>query len=371
MTNRITVAQLVLSLELGGLERLVVNFLSTIDRERFDIALGCLEGPGPLAAAVESLGISVTTFDRRPGIDWRLIPRIARWLKRSNADLLHTHNAAAHFYGALGGRLASTRCTIHTKHGRDWPDQPRKVLLNRVSALFTRTLVAVSDDGREIARRVERVPERKLRVIHNGIDTGLFTPGSARAAAAPFAGVPANAPVIATVARLSPEKDQQTLLEAFAGLCKIREDCRLIIAGEGPARAALEARADSLSCRDRIIFAGAVERVPELLKRVDVFVLTSLSEGISLSLLEAGATGIPAVVSDAGGNAEVVEDGVTGFVVPVRRPDVVAEKIARLLSDEPLRASMGRRARERIVDHFSLARMTRRYEALYRECYDG
>ena len=371
MTNKITVAQLVLSLELGGLERLVVNFLSTIDRERFDIVLGCLEGPGPLAAAVESLGIEVTTFGRRPGIDWRLIPKISRWLKREHANLLHTHNAAAHFYGALGGTFAPIRGTIHTKHGRDFPDQPRKVLLNRISALFTRTLVTVSENSREIAHTVERIPERKLTVIHNGIDTGLFTPEHIAQVTTPIPGVPPGAAVIGTVARLSPEKDQQTLLDAFARLCELRDDCRLVIAGEGPARSALAAHAGGLPCRDKIIFLGTVERVPELLRMLTVFVLTSLTEGVSLSLLEAGATGIPAVVTDAGGNAEVVEDGVTGFVVPIKRPDIIAEKIDRLVADESLRASMGRLARERIIAHFSLAHMTRRYEALYRECYDG
>jgi glycosyltransferase involved in cell wall biosynthesis len=187
----------------------------------------------------------------------------------------------------------------------------------------------------------------------------------------PIPGVPPGAAVIGTVARLSPEKDQQTLLDAFARLCELRDDCRLVIAGEGPARSALAAHAGGLPCRDKIIFLGTVERVPELLRMLTVFVLTSLTEGVSLSLLEAGATGIPAVVTDAGGNAEVVEDGVTGFVVPIKRPDIIAEKIDRLLADESLRASMGRLARERIIAHFSLAHMTRRYEALYRECYDG
>ena len=368
MTNRITVAQLVLSLELGGLERLVVNFLSSIDREQFDITLGCLEGPGPLAAAVEALDITVTTFDRQPGIDWRLIPKISRWLKHERASILHTHNAAAHFYGALGGKCAPTHCTIHTKHGRDWPDQPRKVMLNRISALFTHKLITVSNDSREIARTVERVPERKLAVIHNGIDADLFRPGERAGSSIP--GVPDGAAVIGTVARLSPEKDQHTLLNAFVRLCELRDNCYLVIAGEGPAKTELAAHAGSLACSDRIIFLGAVEEVPELLKRMTVFVLTSLTEGISLALLEACATGVPAVVTDAGGNTEVVEHGVTGLVVPIKRPELVAEKIDQLLTDEPLRAAMGQKARERIVRHFSLASMTRQYESLYRECHD-
>lgn len=370
MSDRITVAQLVLSLELGGLERLVVNFVSSIDRERFKIVVGCLEGPGPLAEAIESLGISITTFNRRPGIDWRLIPMIARWLKRERAGLLHTHNAAPHFYGALAAKLAPTRSTIHTKHGRDWPERPRKVLLNRLSTLCTDRVVTVSRDARDLAGRVEHVPARKLRVIHNGIDTDLFAPDGTGAAPATIAGIPAGATVIGTVARLAPEKDQGSLIDAFAQLHEHHPDCYLVIAGDGPARGALATRADSLPCRDNIVFLGTVNRVAPLLRRLSVFVLTSLSEGVPLALLEAGASGIPAVVTDAGGNAEVVEEGVTGFVVPVGRPGLVADRIAQLLADDGLRSSMGRRARERIVSHFSLSGMTRSYEELYRECYE-
>jgi glycosyltransferase involved in cell wall biosynthesis len=369
MSGTIKVAQLVLSLELGGLERLVVNFLSAVNREEFDITVGCLEGPGPLAAELEPLEIPVTTFDRHAGLDWGLIPKIARWLRHEQADLLHTHNAAAHFYGALGARVARTGGTLHTKHGRDWPDQPRKVLLNRISALFTNKLIAVSRNGYDVAREIEKVPARKLMVIHNGIDTRRFTPDKTGDGTDPIPGIPAGAPVIGTVARLSPEKDQHTLLEAFAKMCESGSGCYLVIAGDGPERKALAAHAESLPCGDKVVFLGAVENVPSLLKRITVFVLTSLTEGISLALLEAAASGIPSVVTDAGGNAEVIEDGISGFVVPPGQPAPIAEKLAQLISDESLRGSMGLNARKRVEQHFSLANMTAHYETLYRGYY--
>ncbi|MBI4720025.1 MAG: glycosyltransferase, partial [Chitinivibrionia bacterium] len=154
MARKIKVAQLVLSFDVGGLERLVVGYLSAIDRSAFDVAVGCLERRGTLAGDVEKLGIPVTAFGKLPGIRPGVIPRIGAWLRREHADVLHTHNAAAHFYGAAGAKLAGVRTTIHTKHGRDWPDKPRKVFLNRLSALMTTKLVTVSKNGYEVARTI-------------------------------------------------------------------------------------------------------------------------------------------------------------------------------------------------------------------------
>lgn len=371
MARRIKVAQLVLSLDLGGLERLVVNYLTAIDRTTFDVTVGCLERRGALAGEVEKLGIAVTSFDKRDGIKLGLIPRIGRWLRNERIDVLHTHNAAAHFYGAAGARLAGVKTIIHTKHGRDWPDNPRKVFLNRMSALMTTKLVTVSRNGYEVARLVEKVPARKLAVIHNGIDTRMFAPSRNSPRHPGLRDIPPGAAVVGTVARLSPEKDQRTLLEAFAILCERGDDCRLVIAGDGPSRNELEAFARTLPCAGRILFLGAIDTVAELLGNFAVFALTSLSEGISLALLEAGASGVPAVVTDAGGNAEVVVDGETGFVVPSKSPREIADKIHLLLADPPLRSAAGARARARIEEHFSLAHMTLQYESLYLSCCRG
>jgi glycosyltransferase involved in cell wall biosynthesis len=369
MTRKIKVAQLVLSFDIGGLERLVANYLSAIDRNAFDITVGCLERRGTLAGEVEKLGIPVTTFDKRDGVELGVIPRIGRWLGNERVDVMHTHNAAAHFYGAAGAKFARIRTTIHTKHGRDWPDNPRKVLLNRLSALMTTKLVTVSQNGYEVARTIEKVPARKLAVIHNGVDTTRYAPARGARRHPALAGIPPGAPVVATVARLSPEKDQRTLLEAFAILCERHEDCFLVLAGDGPSRNELEAFARGLPCAERILFLGTIDTVAELLGGVSVFALTSVTEGISLALLEAGASGVPAVVTDAGGNTEVVVDGETGYVVAPQRPREIAEKIHALLSDPSLRGEIGARARTRVERHFSLESMVRQYESLYRTLY--
>jgi glycosyltransferase involved in cell wall biosynthesis len=365
MSSRIKIAHLVLNLDLGGLEKLVVSFLGSLNRDEFDLTLGCLEGPGELAPEVEKMGIEITTFGRREGLDLKLVRPISGWLRRHKADILHTHNAAAHFYGSLAAKAARTKAVVHTKHGRDWPDKPRKVLLNRISSFLTTRIVTVSRNAFDVARDIERVPVRKISIIHNGIDTDLYRPASRPGR---FADESAGKRLIGTVARLSPEKDQRTMIEAFDILARRIDDVRLVLAGDGPSRRELEALAASLPSRDRIDFLGAVGDVPALLRSLDVFLLTSTTEGIPLALLEAGASEVPAVVTDVGGNGEVVVDGETGFLVEPGDPAAVAEKTAMLLEDETLRADLGRKARARILEHFSLRGMTAEYETLYREC---
>lgn len=361
------IGQLVLSLELGGLERLVVDFVGSLDRSEFDISLACLGPRGILAREVEKMGIAVESFGWRGGLAPGLVPRIARWIKREGIDILHTHNSAPHFYGSLAARLCGGRKVVHTKHGRDWPDMPRKVLLNRISSALSARVVTVSRNAYRIAREVEKVPERKLMVIYNGIDLSRFSREESASGASTPAGLPPNAPIVGTVARLSPEKDQKTLLEAFALVAKRDPRCILAIAGDGPARRELETLRDRLPCRERILFLGRLDDVAGLLGSLSVFALTSETEGISLALLEAGACRIPAVVTDVGGNGEVVIDGETGFLVPPGAPEPTAEKILRLLSDEEMRRRMGEKARARVEERFALDGMTASYSEVYRQ----
>lgn len=371
MHEKMKIAQLVLNLNLGGLERLVVNFLSSLDKNTLSISVGSLEEPGDLAGEVQAMGLPITTFGRREGIDLKLIPRIAKWLKRERADILHTHNSAAHFYGSIAGRLAGVKTVIHTKHGRDWPDQPRKVLLNRISSLFTTKIVAVSDNARNVAETVEKVPRKKVVTIHNGIDVDEFKPVSEKTGGGFFPNIPHGSIIIGTVARLSREKDQKTMIEAFNEIRRKRAGIYLVLAGDGPLKQELETTARKLPCGRDIIFTGALKNIPSLLAELDIFLLTSSTEGISLALLEAAASEVPAVVTNVGGNREVVVDGSTGLIVSPGSSVETAAAVEQLLDDPHFRRSAGIRARERVIEHFSLKGMTGKYERLYRECAAG
>ncbi|WP_231864598.1 MULTISPECIES: glycosyltransferase family 4 protein [Sorangium] len=364
---------MVLSLNVGGLERVVLRLLDRMARDRFAPVVCALQEPGALAEELARLGVPLVVLSRKPGLDPGLPLRLSAWLRREGIALVHTHNPGPHLYGALAAGLLRAAAlpggggprVIHTKHGRNYPKQKRKVLVNRLAAALTDRVVAVSDDARAVALEVEHVDPAKVVTILNGVDTDVFRPGDAGAARARL-GVPASGYHVGCVARLSPEKDHATLLDAFARLRATRPDAHLTLIGDGPRRPALEAQAARLGLGGAVTFTGTRGDVAELLPAFDVFALASLTEGISLTLIEAAAAGLPIVATRVGGNPEIVVDGETGMLVPPGAPETLAGALEAVAVRED-RAEMGLRGRARVMERFGIDRMARAYEDLYDE----
>ncbi|WP_437278635.1 glycosyltransferase [Sorangium sp. So ce375] len=373
----VKVAHVVLSLNVGGLERVVLRLLDRMARDRFAPVVCALEEPGALAEELARLGVPLVVIPRGPGLDPGLPVRLAAWLRREGIRLVHTHNPGPHLYGALAAGFARAAAllggagprVVHTKHGRNYPKEKRKVLVNRLAAALTDRVVAVSDDARAVALEVEHVDPAKVVTILNGVDTDVFRPGDAGAARARL-GVPATGYHVGCVARLSPEKDHATLLDAFARLCAVRPDARLTLIGDGSERPALEAQAARLGLGGAVVFAGTRGDVAELLPAFDVFALASLTEGISLTLIEAAAAGLPIVATRVGGNPEIVLEGETGLLVPPGAPETLAAAL-EAVAVRGDRAEMGLRGRARVMERFGLDRMARAYEDLYDEVLGG
>ncbi|AUX38260.1 MULTISPECIES: glycosyltransferase [Sorangium] len=371
------VAHVVLSLNVGGLERVVLRLLERTARDRFAPIVCALEEPGALAEELARLGVPLVVLPRRPGLDPGLPVRLSAWLRREGIRLVHTHNPGPHLYGALAAGLARAASlpggggprVIHTKHGRNYPKQRRKVLVNRLAAALTDRVVAVSDDARAVTLEVERVDPAKVVTILNGVDTDVFRPGDAGAARARL-GVPTSGYHVGCVARLSPEKDHATLLAAFARLRGVRPDAHLTLIGDGPLRPALEEQAARLGLGGAVTFTGTRGDVAELLPAFDVFALASLTEGISLTLIEAAAAGLPIVATRVGGNPEILEEGSTGLLVSPGAPEPLAAALEAVAVRED-RAAMGERGRARVVERFGVDQMVRAYEELYAEVLGG
>jgi glycosyltransferase involved in cell wall biosynthesis len=280
---------------------------------------------------------------------------------------VHTHNSAAGFYGGLAGRLCR-RPVVHTKHGANTAASRAQKTLNRLAFTMTDHVVAVSEPARALALEEGVRPER-LSVIDNGIDVGSFVGDSTiRARARASLGVPAEAFVVGTVARLVAVKNQALLLDAFSDLVSQstgKPTPALVLIGEGPERRALEQRARGLSGGEHVVFAGSRRHVEELLPALDVFALSSDSEGLPVALLEAMAASIPSVVTRVGAMPEVVVEGV-GVVVDRGARGDLTRAFATLRDDEGLRVRLGEAGRRRICDHYAASPMARAYEALYR-----
>lgn len=365
------VAHVVLGLNVGGLERMVLQLLERTCRARFAPIVCALEEAGELAPELARLDVPLVVLPRRPGLDARLAAELSTWLRREGVRLVHTHNPGPHLYGAVAAAIARgadrrAPRVVHTKHGRNAPRSRRKVLANRIASSLTDRLVAVSDDARAVALDVERIDPLKVVTILNGVDPDEYRPGGDPLSARARLGAPLSGFHVGCVARLSPEKDHATLLAAFAAFRRARPDAHLTLIGDGALRAALEQEAAKLGLGGAVTFAGTRRDVPALLAGFDVFALASRTEGISLTLLEAAAAGLPLVATRVGGNAEVLCDGETGLLVPPGAPAALAGALAALAS-RPDREAMGRRGRARVVGLFGADRMARAYEALYAE----
>jgi sugar transferase (PEP-CTERM/EpsH1 system associated) len=369
MDRPITVAHLVLALDVGGLEEVVLRLVAHTDRARFTPLVYALDAPGAMAGELAALAVPLVVLHRAPRLDPALPLRLARRLARDGVGVLHTHNAGPHLYGALAAHLARARGSgprvVHTKHGRNDPESRRKLLLNRFASALSDRVVAVSDDAAHVALHLENVAETRVLTIRNGVDTAAFRPGDPGAARARL-GVPAAGFHVGCVARLAAVKDHATLLRAFAIVRRERPDAHLTLVGDGPERAALAAESARLGLDGAVHFVGARRDIAAVLPAFDVFALSSTSEGISLTLLEAAAAGLPIVATRVGGTPEVVVAGETGCLVQPRDPAAFAAALGAL-ARRPDRAALGAAGRARVERWFSVETMVRAYQDLYAE----
>lgn len=358
------VMQLALSLKTGGLERLVLDLLRQGTEMGVEYSLCLLEEEGDLAHQAHALGVPVHVLDKRPGLDFAVVPRLRALLRQTGARVLHAHNQAPGFYGGLAARWAG-RPQIFTRHGASYGMDRSWRWISALAAHLSRYTVCVGSDALAVARREDRLPARRLRLIYNGVDTELFRPDPIRRAAARAElGLAAGHKTIISVGRISAEKDYATLLQALAALPPA---WRLVLVGDGPELDNLRRLAAQLGLGERARFLGRRTDVERLLGAADLFALSSLSEGVSVALLEAMAMALPVVATAVGGTPEVVVDGLTGRLLEPGRPHELARALMETLDDPGRAAARGQAGRRRVEERFSLRAMAAAYAELYRE----
>lgn len=360
------VLQVVLRLDPGGTERLVIEIVRRL-HQRLPMAVCCLDAPGAWADRVTGLGVPLEVVGRPPGFSPGVARRIAAVARRTGASVLHCHHYSPYVYGRLAAIATPGLRALYTEHGRlsDRPPSTRRRLINHLLMAGARDLYAVSHDLRGHLVR-EGVPSR-MQVIWNGIDPLPAPDAGARAAARAALGGGADDWIVGTVARLDPVKDLTTMVEAAALAAPSTPALRLVVIGDGPQRRALDDAVARLGIADRVRLLGHRDDVRALLPGLDAFGNSSTSEGISLTLLEAMAAELPIVATRVGGTPEVVADGETGCLVPARDAAAFAAALGALAADPPRARTWGRAGRARVLAHFSIDEMVRRYETVYRE----
>ncbi len=351
----------------GGTEQVVRQLVLGNRSSALGHAILCIDGTvGATGQALREGGVEVRSRTRRPGFDVALVRALRALLREGCVDVLHCHQYTPWSYGALAATGTRVR-VVFTEHGRFHPDRssPKRRLVNRPLAALTDRLVAISAATRDALVRHEWLPRKRIEVIYNGVRTPepIDPPEAIRARH----DIPPDAPLLGTLARLDSIKNQRMMLDAVARLRADGRDARLLLAGDGPERAALERRACELGVTDAVVFAGFVTDIGGYLRALDVFLLTSFSEGTSMTLLEAMSLGLPCVVTAVGGNVELVEDGVSGRVVPSDDASALAATVAALLDAPGEAAALGHGALATFAERFSQERMCEAYARIYRE----
>ncbi|HET8764515.1 MAG TPA: glycosyltransferase [Rhodanobacter sp.] len=362
------ITHVVENLNRGGLERMVIELVREQRARGDQCQVVCVYEAGALAPELAALGVPVTSCGKRRGFDPRALLRLRRAVREHRAEVLHTHNAMAHYQAVLATLGLGTRCIVNSRHGMSSKRRaPRLEWFYRRALARTDAVAAVCTAARDDAVALGIVPGAKARVVPNGIRVERFAPRTARMHARLCAalGVADTARVVGTVGRLTPIKDQACLLYAFAAVQRGLADAELVLVGDGPARASLQQLAQQQGIAAHVHFLGDRGDVPELLQGFDVFVLSSRSEAYSLALLEASATALPIVATDVGGNREIVHAGHTGKLVPAGDAVALAQAMLVLLCDPVARSTFGTAARRWVEAHGTLAAMAMRYAALY------
>ena len=359
-----TVIQCVNSLDLGGLEQMVVRLAGALHQRGYPSEICCIENRGHLAEAAEAIGVRVHAFEMTQQGKRRTLRALCQLLRRQRPTIIHSHNFKPFYYAALARLLGAAELHVHTRHGA-FTRQHRAPWRYRVLRTGTDALVAVSIHGRQELARLSGWPLDRIGILANGVDLTRFQPATDQAALRRKLGLPAACRSVLVVARLSPEKNLETLLQAFSLVADSCPDAELWIVGAGPEQIHLETMCHGLGLQSRTRFLGARADVPDLLAAADVCALSSISEGLSLSLIEAAACGLPIVATDVGDNAKVVNPPAGGRLVAARNPAALAAALVEVLNDPALRLTMGRQARAHALQNFSLDQMVNGYIQLY------
>jgi glycosyltransferase involved in cell wall biosynthesis len=355
-------------MQVAGAEVLVAETIRRLGT-RIDPTILCLDAIGPLGEQLQAEGVPVVAFGRRPGRDWRVVRLLARELRDRRIDVIHAHQYTPFFYSALARVAAGGRPRLmFTEHGRHYPDvvgTSRRVINRLLLARLATETNAVCRFSADALKAVDGFSGVPVGVVENGIDPSRYRSDGDVRAARQLIGLDVDREYVANIARFHPVKDQASLVVAFRTVASARDDVDLLLVGDGPLRPQLEEQVHRLGLDARVKFLGIRRDVPDVLAAATVFCLNSVSEAASLTLMEAMAAGRPVVVTNVGGNPEIVREGVEGLLVPRRDPVALAAALLQVLDSPALARRMGEAGAVRVRDVYRIDRTVQRYFDLY------
>jgi glycosyltransferase involved in cell wall biosynthesis len=367
------IVQLVNNLDMGGLERLAVDLAYCQLAEGHVPIIYCLTHPGRIANEAAERGVAIHSFEKGPGPHLSTVSKMANRLRQDKADVLHTHNHLVHHYGVVAAKLAGVPVIVNTRHRAEFrftsdpagskntteSKDAKSDFIFRATLPWVGAVVMISEATRQFFVRYRGIPEKKARVILNGASVKRFLDAPAH----PGSVLPRVRFGIA--ARFVPEKDHYTLLRAFAIVAAKLPGAELVIAGGGPLQNNLIRLTEELNLTNRVTFVGALPDTAQFMSQLDVFVLSSLNEGLPLAILEAMAAGLPIVSTRAGGVEEAARDGYNAYLAEPGDSNGLAQAMIRMASSGPEMARMGELGRQFVQDSFRIETTWREYHELF------
>jgi len=363
---------LVDSLNVGGTETQAVELARRIPTAGYDVTLGCLSAQGPLLTRLSETPVVVREFHPRGGIDsptgfYQLL-RLSWFLRRGKFDIVHTHDLWSNLLGVPAARLAGVRAIVSSRRDLahfEWYQGKRRNWLRRIQNL-SGAVLANASPIRDVLVAEDGFASAKVRVIHNGVDPQMFQK-SRDVRNLLFAGV-GDAKLIVLVGNMhSDMKGHPWLIASAPSVIHEFPNARLVLVGDGEQRAAFEQQVSSMSLARNFLFLGSRSDIPDILACCDIAILPSRAEGLSNAVLEYMASGLPTIVSRVGGNTELVEDGVTGLIVPPEDSAALSAALLKLLREPDVARQIGQNGREFVVRNFSFERLVRQVDTLYTE----
>ena len=364
--NKIKVLHLTFDMALGGTEQVIRQIVLNTESLKVEHTIICLDGKiGELGQLLKAEDITVERFYRKSGLDFKLIKELRRYINKNNVDILHCHQYTPYVYGVLASIFTKAK-VIFTEHGRFYPDtyKWKRWLINPILSFFTKEIVAISKATADALVQYENFSKRRIKVIYNGIGYENTSSPSDQILLKNKLGININCLIFGTISRLDPIKNQKLMIASFSQVVKEYNNCRLLIIGDGPMMRELVELTEYYQIKEQVIFTGFIINPQHYLAIMDVFLLTSFSEGTSMTLLEAMAYLTPIIVTSVGGNPEIINSQ-CGMMVESDNKEQLIQAMIGLVDSISVRKKLAQQAKLRYELYFTEKKMIANYMNLY------
>ena len=364
MSKKIQLLHITYDMNIGGTEQVIRNLIEGLDPAVYQSSVLCIDGQvGPWGKDLEAKGVKHYCLQRQPGFDVALIQQVRKIIRDNHFDILHCHQYTPYTYGWFAGLMSSPKI-IFTEHGRFYPDVSswKRKIINPVLEKATAAITSISAATKQALIEFENFSSKRIEVIYNGIADA--SQGVSQAMRQPL-GLGEEHLVFGTISRLDPIKNHKMMLNAFAEVLKTHNHCRMLIVGDGPIRAELEAQVAQLGLGEYTIFTGFQPQPKDYLATMDVFLLPSFSEGTSMTLLEAMSFAKPSIATAVGGTPEILTHGESGLLTANDDQQALVAAMIELAGDSEKRNALGAGARHAYDSRFTIANMVDEFQRLY------